>query len=375
MLGALATTAVSQTPSYQVTDLGTLGGFSSIAWDISDAGLVVGQATTNDHDAVMGFSFDGALSELDPFPGGQAIAFGVNEGGHAVGVQFHLGDVGGVAAIWHNGTTTQLGAFEARGINDANFVVGMQLDTLGGVTPVTWQAGMMNNLPTLTGGKGAARAVNNEGLIVGGSTNAAGANRATAWVAGNPIDMGTLGGQRSDAYDTEDGGWVVGSADLANGSPHAFRARMVGSSVTGFTDLGTVEGGTSQAYGVNAAGDVVGTSDWNAFLWRDGMMHNLNQLIVTQGWELTHAMAINSAGEIVGRGRHDGELRAFLLTEVTCEGDLNGDNMVDLSDLASLLAHFGTSGVSRADGDLDGNGTVDLADLAALLAHFGEVCN
>ncbi|GMU83776.1 MAG: hypothetical protein AMXMBFR47_36460 [Planctomycetota bacterium] len=58
-----------------------------------------------------------------------------------------------------------------------------------------------------------------------------------------------------------------------------------------------------------------------------------------------------------------------------CFGDVNGDRVVDLSDLTVLLAHFGTpSGASRADGDLDGDGDVDLSDLSLLLGHFGESC-
>jgi hypothetical protein len=53
-------------------------------------------------------------------------------------------------------------------------------------------------------------------------------------------------------------------------------------------------------------------------------------------------------------------------------GDLNGDGQVDLSDLAQLLAHYGTpSGALPEDGDLDGDGDVDLSDLAALLGHYG----
>jgi hypothetical protein len=56
-----------------------------------------------------------------------------------------------------------------------------------------------------------------------------------------------------------------------------------------------------------------------------------------------------------------------------CPGDLNNDGVVDLSDLATLLAHFGAAG-GPADGDIDGNGVVDLADLAALLGNFGTTC-
>ncbi|MFN0137221.1 MAG: right-handed parallel beta-helix repeat-containing protein [Phycisphaerae bacterium] len=58
-----------------------------------------------------------------------------------------------------------------------------------------------------------------------------------------------------------------------------------------------------------------------------------------------------------------------------CPGDVNGDGAVNLSDLATLLANFGTaSGATRAQGDLDNDGDVDLSDLASLLAQFGTVC-
>ena len=58
----------------------------------------------------------------------------------------------------------------------------------------------------------------------------------------------------------------------------------------------------------------------------------------------------------------------------TIPGDLDGDGDVDLADLATLLAHYGTtSGAAYEDGDLDGDGDVDLADLASLLANYGSV--
>lgn len=58
-----------------------------------------------------------------------------------------------------------------------------------------------------------------------------------------------------------------------------------------------------------------------------------------------------------------------------CSGDLNGDGVVNLDDLAQLLGHYGmTSGATYADGDLDGDGAVSLGDLAELLGQYGTVC-
>ena len=60
---------------------------------------------------------------------------------------------------------------------------------------------------------------------------------------------------------------------------------------------------------------------------------------------------------------------------ITCPGDLDGDNDIDLADLAQLLAHYGmTSGAVYENGDLDEDGDVDLSDLAALLAVYGTTC-
>jgi hypothetical protein len=58
-----------------------------------------------------------------------------------------------------------------------------------------------------------------------------------------------------------------------------------------------------------------------------------------------------------------------------CIGDLNGDGVVDLSDLATLLANFGTvGGATPEQGDLNGDQSVDLADLTLLLSAFGTTC-
>lgn len=59
----------------------------------------------------------------------------------------------------------------------------------------------------------------------------------------------------------------------------------------------------------------------------------------------------------------------------SCHGDLDGDGVIGLSDLSTLLTNFGVSeGATYEDGDLTGDGAVGLADLSELLTLFGTSC-
>lgn len=65
----------------------------------------------------------------------------------------------------------------------------------------------------------------------------------------------------------------------------------------------------------------------------------------------------------------EGEAEGWL-NPPDCPGDLDGDRMIDLSDLGVVLAAFGVSGA----GDLDGDGDTDLSDLGVVLAAYGTAC-
>jgi len=52
-------------------------------------------------------------------------------------------------------------------------------------------------------------------------------------------------------------------------------------------------------------------------------------------------------------------------------GDLDFDQDVDLSDLATLLGNYGDAGASYAEGDINGDGVVNADDLAILIALYG----
>ena len=84
--------------------------------------------------------------------------------------------------------------------------------------------------------------------------------------------------------------------------------------------LGTLGGSFSIARGMNNRGEVVGGSlgtddtDFCGFLYRNGQLHNLNDLLKPEsGWEVIQAVAINDRGEILGIGSNRGSDRIILL--------------------------------------------------------------
>jgi uncharacterized membrane protein len=64
----------------------------------------------------------------------------------------------------------------------------------------------------------------------------------------------------------------------------------------------------------------------------------------------------------------------YLNDEAPCAGDTNGDNIVNFTDLNSVLASFGQSGEGLT-GDVNGDGVVNFTDLNEVLANFGADCN
>jgi hypothetical protein len=103
--------------------------------------------------------------------------------------------------------------------------------------------------------------------------------------------------------------------------------------------------------------------------WGNPYYHTPNDTVDLAGY-IDYAFAIRMTRSVVGYlVDHAG------VHVIGCDGDLDGDNDVDLSDLAILLANYGmTEGATYENGDLDGDGDVDLNDLAALLAVYGTSC-
>ncbi len=58
-----------------------------------------------------------------------------------------------------------------------------------------------------------------------------------------------------------------------------------------------------------------------------------------------------------------------------CPGDVNGDGMVEISDMTALLACFGMACAGDCClADINCDGTVEIGDLTILLSHFGAPC-
>jgi probable HAF family extracellular repeat protein len=194
----------------EMTDLGTLGGNNSSAFDINNRGQVVGgaeNATPDPTCTTYQFEFkpviweEGEVQELPTFSGDRdGLINAINDHGQAVGASGNCTNVASSHALfWQNGTPTDLRSLGgtmnnlAFDINNQGQVVGTS-DLTGDTThhAFLWQNGQMTDLGTLDFAS-AAFWINNKGQVVGVSCDITFMNcRALLWQNGVMTDLNTL---------------------------------------------------------------------------------------------------------------------------------------------------------------------------------------
>jgi hypothetical protein len=146
-------------------------------------------------------------------------------------------------------------------------------------------------------------------------------------------------------------------------------------------DLGTLPGLTfTRARDINDQTHIVGTCynvgliDLTAFLWKDGEILDLNDLIPPSlNMTLEIASAINEAGEISAWAMNQqGDHVAALLTPVEPPtGDLDDDCHVSVVDFLILLAAWGPCPpMPDCPADLDEDGMVGFIDFLLLMSNW-----
>ena len=290
--------------------LGAMG--TSVPWDISDNGTIVGQAKITAGIFPRGFVWDQTNAPeqagTDLYPGG--ANYGVDSRGTIVGSGYFFGDPDDALMAVPDGR----GGYDYPLINPFGF----------------WFS--------------QARAINENGMIIGHS----GYNSTTAtWNAciftgddRDPVQtLGTLPNlDTSEGLDVNDNGMIVGYAWDGTGN--------------GF--------------------------DPRAWVWVDGTMYDLNELLPEGGdFEiLSRATGVNNNGDIVGWGRLlDGSVGAFLIEgfapPADCLADLNGDGMLDFFDVSAFLNAFNAQDPSV---DFDRNDSWDFFDVSAFLNAYNAGC-
>lgn len=285
---------------------------TSVPWDISDAGVIVGQGNISPGIFARGFIWDqtnpAVQAGTDLYPGG--ANYGVNEAGVVVGSAFFFGDPDDAMMAIPDGR----GGYDYPWINPFGRYFSQ------------------------------ARALNENGMVVGHS----GYNSTT-----NTWNACIFTGDERDPVQT----------------------------------LGTLPNlDTSEGLDVNDLGMIVGYSwdgtgsgiDPRAWVWVDGTMYDLNELLVEGGaFEiLSRATGVNNHGDIVGWGRLlDGSVGAFLIEGFAppseCAADLNGDGTLDFFDVSAFLSAFNAQDPIA---DFDRNDTWDFFDVSAFLSAYNAGC-
>ena len=323
---------VAPRPAYAILDLGTLPARAqSFGHALNNLAWTAGFAQSQPSDA-HGFLFKGvdgdrSLTDLGTLGGPTTVAYGINESNVITG--FSTAGPGASREVfrWSNNVMTSIGFIsgnlpaEGRAINSAGRIAGFGETPAG--TRAFYHGGSFTNLGVLVGGdRSEAHGLNDAGDIVGFSTIAGGTERAFIYRNGGMVNLGTLpGATASRAFGINADRQVTGYSQTGAG---VRRAVVWDGNTLAVRNLGLLPGGAfASATAINDFNQVVGqagnaSGGNSAFLHSAGQLHDLNNLIPGEDedrWDLQDATAINRDGFITGTGILNGTgggTRAYL---------------------------------------------------------------
>lgn len=346
---------------YQVVDLGAIAptGNATQANNINDRGQIVGRSQTTE---VLGTGFrnqgfiweNGVLTPLTSTGvkngGGLKTGQEVTQRGGG-GFTAAINDLGAIAGTSDEiaGQATDRGLLwqkEAGGdytlqitdlpgvetyffdINNQNQMAGRHIyqPSSGSIPartrPFSVDQGFINPLPDVGGDTGTANGINNQGVIVGqidgDGLNDKTVNNAALWEKGADgkyklTNLGTFGAEQAIARDINDSGQIIGQTSNGTGATATSSPFLLQNGQK--INIGSLGGATGSAVGINQFGQVVGVSQNaslqnRAFVWNNGVIKDLNSLILTDPSfggskvTLTNATGINNFGDISAYGSY-----------------------------------------------------------------------
>lgn len=302
------------TGRYEATDLGEFDGGQdwSSGYAINPTGQIVGVSGDALNNTRAWRLENGLMADLGTLGGVTSTALAINPSGQVVGESLLAGD-GTHAFLWHDGVMADLGALggtfnysRARGINPQGQVVGGTSVPGDQFHAFLWHNGIMRDLGTLGGTHSEAYAINREGQVVGYSLTAQGVPRAFLWESGVMTDLGTFNRCCSIATGINRHGQVVGYVfDLYYEGDWILPRAFVWESGV-MTELSGRPDYPSVANGINHRGQIVGCIGGQPVIWEGGVPTELGGLSREGGGGC--AMAINSAGQVVGETQAEAPL-------------------------------------------------------------------
>ena len=320
LVTAILSLPASGVQRYTATPLGTLGGMNSesTGMAINAKGEVTGRSTFSVGADGFAHAFlyaGGRMTDLGTLGGRSTVGLGINDLTQVTGYSDLPGSVVTHAFLYSAGTMTDLGTLGGAnsfgyGINNNGQIAGTaNYDP----TPnnfiyhaFLYSGGSMRDLGTLGGPSSYGYAINAGGQVTGLAEKPGNGFSYHAFLSSGAtmMDLGTLGGFSSTGYGINSRAQVTGESDTGTSFRHAFFFSS-GSMV----DIGNLGGLTTLGFGINDSGQIVGygtdvSSNPRAFLYSEGIMEDLNTLVVSglAGDILYEARGINNSGQIVATG-------------------------------------------------------------------------